>query len=88
MMDTDQAKWFLQVFVNGETLNSRTIRDLYLSGYIGIVLQSAGNELLPTAITEKGKRVLESKSFGVRAKVLAEWQRWHDAHPIQPLTLN
>ena len=88
MMDADQAKWFLQVFASGETLNSRTIRDLYLSGYIGIALQSAGNELLPTAITEKGKRVLENKNFGVRAKVLAEWQRWQNPHPIQPLNLN
>jgi hypothetical protein len=88
MMDTEQAKWFLQVFANGETLNSRTVRDLYLSGYIGIALQAAGNQLLPTAITEKGMRVLESKSFGVRAKVLAGWQRWQDPRPIQPLTLN
>ena len=75
MMDTDQAKWFLQVFANGETLNSRTIRDLYLAGYIGIELQSAGNEPHPTAITEKGKRVLERESFPLRAKVLAGWQR-------------
>jgi len=88
MMDTDQAKWFLQVFADGKTLKSCTVRDLYLAGYIGIELQSAGNELLPTVITEKGKRALESKSFGVRAKFLAEWQRWQDPHPIQPLTLN
>jgi len=88
MMDTDQAKWFLQVFADGKTLKSRTVRDLYLAGYIGIELRSAGNELLPTALTEKGKRVLESKSWGVRAKFLAEWQRWQDPHPIQPLTLN
>ena len=87
-MDTDQAKWFLQVFATGATLNSRTIEDLYLAGYIGIELQSAPNEPVPTVITEKGKRALESKSFGVRAKFLAEWQRWQDPHPIQPLTLN
>jgi hypothetical protein len=88
MMDTDQAKWFLQVFAHGKKLNSPTIRDLYLAGYIGIELQSAGNEPLPTAITEKGKRAMENKSFGVRARVLAEWQRWQDPRPIQPLTLN
>jgi hypothetical protein len=88
MMDTDQAEWFLQVFANGKTLKSPTIRDLYLAGYIGIELQSGGNELLPTVITEKGKRALENKSFGVRAKVLAEWQRWQDPCPIQPSTLD
>lgn len=87
MMDTDQAKWFLQAFAHGKKLNSPTIRDLYLAGYIGIELQSAENEPFPTFITEKGKRALESKSFGIRA-ILAEWQSWHDPHPIGPLALN
>ena len=87
-MDTDQAEWFLQVFADGKTLKSRIVRDLYLAGYIGIELQSGGNDLLPTAITEKGKRVLENRSFGVRAKILAEWLRWQDPYPVQPLTLN
>jgi hypothetical protein len=88
MMDTDQAKWFLQVFAHGKKLNSPTVRDLYLAGYIGIELQSAANELLPTVITEKGKRALENKHFGVCAKVIAEWQRRQDARPIQSLTLS
>jgi hypothetical protein len=57
-MDISQAKWFLRVFANGKKLNTLTIRELYLSGYIGIELHSPGKEPLPTTITEKGKRVL------------------------------
>jgi len=59
-MDIDQAKWFLRIFVGGNKLNMVTIRELYLSGYIGIELRSPGKEPLPTTITEKGKRVLET----------------------------
>ena len=40
MMDIDRAKWFLGVFTAGKKLNTLTIRELYLSGYIGIELQS------------------------------------------------
>ncbi len=58
-MDINQAKWFLRVFVHGKKLDTLTIRELYLSGYIGIELLSPGKEPLPTVITEKGKRVLE-----------------------------
>jgi hypothetical protein len=65
-MDIAQAKWFLRVFAHGKKLNSLTVRELYLSGYIGIELQSPGNEPIPTSITEKGKRVLEAKSSGGR----------------------
>jgi hypothetical protein len=61
-MNINQAKWFLRVFANGKKLNTLTIRDLYLSGYLGIELRSAGKEPLPTVITEKGKRVLETDS--------------------------
>jgi hypothetical protein len=57
-MDTAQAKWFLRVFANGKKLDKLTIRELYLSGYIGIELHSPGNAPLPTVITEKGKRAL------------------------------
>lgn len=57
-MDLEQAKWFLRVFADGKKLNKITITELYLSGYIGIELPSAGNEPRPTVITEKGKRVL------------------------------
>ena len=57
-MDINQAKWFLRVFADGKQLNAITIRELYLSGYIGIELQPR-KEPLPTVITEKGKRVLE-----------------------------
>jgi hypothetical protein len=60
-MDIDQAKWFLQVFADGKKLNTATIRELYLSGYIGIKLRSPGKEPLPTVITEKGKQVLETR---------------------------
>jgi len=58
-MDINQAKWFLRVFADGKKLDTATIRELYLSGYIGIELLSSGKEPLPTVITEKGKRVLE-----------------------------
>ncbi len=57
-MDTAQAKWFLRVFANGKKLDKLTIRELYLSGYIAIELNSPGNAPLPTVITEKGKRTL------------------------------
>ena len=59
-MDMNQAKWFLRVFADGKKLDTVTIRELYLSGYIGIELLSPGREPLPTVITEKGKRVLET----------------------------
>jgi hypothetical protein len=59
-MDMNQAKWFLRVFADGKKLDTVTIRELYLSGYIGIELLSPGKEPLPTVITEKGKRVLET----------------------------
>ena len=59
-MDMNQAKWFLRVFADGKKLDAVTIRELYLSGYIGIELLSPGKEPLPTFITEKGKRVLET----------------------------
>ncbi len=58
-MDINQAKWFLRVFADGKKLDTVTIRELYLSGYIGIELLSPGKEPLPTVITEKGRRVLE-----------------------------
>jgi len=57
-MDIAQAKWFLRIFANGKKLDKLTIRELYLSGYIGVELPSPGNEPLPTVITEKGKRTL------------------------------
>jgi len=57
-MNINQAKWFLRVFANGKKLDKLTIRELYLSGYIGIELHSPGNAPLPTVITEKGKRAL------------------------------
>jgi hypothetical protein len=59
-MDIDQVRWFLRVFAGGNKLKTVTIRELYLSGYIGIELQRPGKEPLPTMITEKGKRVLET----------------------------
>ena len=59
-MDTAQAKWFLRIFAHGKKLDKLTIRELYLSGYIAIELHSPGNDPLPTAITEKGKRALGS----------------------------
>ncbi len=59
-MDIEQAKWFLRVFADGKKLNKLTIRELYLSGYIGIELPLSGNDPLPTVITEKGKRVLQA----------------------------
>ena len=62
-MDVDQAKWFLRIFANGEKLDTIAIRELYLSGYIGIELHSAGKEPIPTTITEKGKRVLEGQKL-------------------------
>ena len=43
-MDIDQTKWFLRVFAGGNKLNTVTVSDLYLSGYIGIELLSPGKE--------------------------------------------
>jgi hypothetical protein len=62
-MDINQAKWFLRVFADGKKLNAVTIKELYLSGYIGIELHPRKEPLL-TVITKKGKRVLEPKSLG------------------------
>jgi hypothetical protein len=64
-MDVDQAKWFLRIFANGEKLDTIAIKELYLSGYIGIELHSAGKEPIPTTITEKGKRVLEGQKLSL-----------------------
>jgi hypothetical protein len=61
-MDIDLVKRFLKHYAAGKTLDSVTIRELYLSGYIEIDLNAVGKELLPTAITEKGKRVLEQQT--------------------------
>jgi len=64
-MDVDQAKWFLRIFADGKKLDTIAIRELYLSGYIGIELHSAGKEPIPTTITEKGKRVLEGQKLSL-----------------------
>ena len=62
-MDVDQAKWLLRIFAEGKKLDTIAIKELYLSGYIGIELHSAGKEPIPTTITEKGKRVLEGQKL-------------------------
>jgi hypothetical protein len=61
-MDTDQARWFLQVFLGGKKLSAPAIRDLYLAGYLEIELHLPGKEPLPTVITEKGKRILQQQT--------------------------
>ncbi len=58
-MEIVQAKRFLQLYSDGRKLDTSTIRDLYLSGYIGIELYSPG-KVLPTIITERGKQLLET----------------------------
>jgi hypothetical protein len=63
-MEIDQAKWLLRIFANGKKLDNIAVRELYLSGYIGIELHSVGKEPLPTSITEKGKRILEGQKLG------------------------
>jgi hypothetical protein len=69
-MDVDQAKWFLRIFADGKKLDKIAIRELYLSGYIGIELHSVGKEPVPTTITEKGKRVLEGQKL---SRNLLDW---------------
>jgi hypothetical protein len=64
-MDVDQAKWLLRTFAEGKKLDTIAIRELYLSGYLGIELRSAGKEPIPTTITEKGKRVLEGQKLSL-----------------------
>ena len=59
-MDIHQAKWFLRVFADGKKLSKLAIRELYLSGYLGIELLSSAKDPLPTAITEKGKQLLQA----------------------------
>jgi len=63
MMDIDQVKWFLRAFEGGEKLGTLAVRELYLSGYVGIELPCPGKEPVPTTITEKGKRVLEAEKL-------------------------
>jgi hypothetical protein len=62
-MDVDHAKRCLRIFADGKKLDTIAIRELYLAGYIGIELHSAGQEPVPTTITEKGKRVLEGQKL-------------------------
>jgi len=64
-MDMNQAKWFLRVFADGKKLDAVTIRELYLSGYIGIELLSPGKEPLPTVITEKASESWKPRSLGL-----------------------
>src|SRR5215813_4787718 len=59
-MEIAQVKRFLRIFADGKKLNTLVIRELYLSGYIEIELHSPGKDPVPTLITEKGKRVLET----------------------------
>jgi hypothetical protein len=59
-MEFSEAKWALRKFAAGEKLNPLLISELYLAGYIGIELHSPGKEPLPTGITEKGERALET----------------------------
>ena len=59
-MEIAQVKWFLRTLADGRKLNTLVIRELYLSGYIEIELHSPGKDPVPTLITEKGKRVLET----------------------------
>jgi hypothetical protein len=61
-IETERAKSFLQTFVDGKKLDSTAIRELYLSGYLGIEMPAIGREPVPTAITEKGKLVLEGQA--------------------------
>jgi hypothetical protein len=60
IMDIAQVKWFLRAFADGKKLNKLTMRELYLSGYIGIELPTSGKDPLPTVITEKGKQILQA----------------------------
>lgn len=59
-MDMALAKSALRAYAHGEKLDQAAIGELYLVGYIGIDLQSPGKKLLPTAITEKGRHLLEA----------------------------
>lgn len=68
-MDVDQAKWLLRSFAEGKKLDTIAIRELYLSGYLGIELHSAGKEPIPTTITEKGKRVLEGQKLSLNLRL-------------------
>ncbi len=58
IMDIVLAKSALREHVRGKKLRQAAIGELYLAGYIGIDLQSPGQKLLPTVITEKGKQFL------------------------------
>jgi hypothetical protein len=62
-MDVDHAKRCLRIFADRKKLDTIALRELYLAGYIGIELPSAGQEPVPTTITEKGKRVLEGQKL-------------------------
>jgi hypothetical protein len=62
-IEAERAKSFLQTFVDGKKLDSAAIRELYLSGYLGIELPAIGRDPVPTTITEKGKLVLEGQEL-------------------------
>ena len=61
-MNADQAKRLLRVFVDGKKLDTIAVRELYLSGYIGIELHSARKEPVPTTITEKANGYWKAKT--------------------------
>lgn len=61
-MEAERAKWFLQTFAEGKKIDKAAVQELYLSGYLGIELPTFGREPVPTAITEKGKLVLEGRT--------------------------
>ncbi len=60
IMDIAVAKSALREHARGKKLKRAAIGELYLAGYIGIDLQSPRKKLLPTAVTEKGKQLLEA----------------------------
>jgi hypothetical protein len=70
-IEAERAKSFLRTFVDGKKLDKVAIRELYLSGYLGIELPAIGREPIPTSITEKGKMMLEGQKLHRKLFVLS-----------------
>ncbi len=57
-MEVVEVRLALRALLAGKKMESVTVRELYLAGYIGIDLESKGRELLPKEVTEKGWQLL------------------------------
>ena len=59
-MDIALTKSAPREHAKGKKLGQAAIGELYLTGYMGILLPSPRKKLRPTVVTDKGKQLLEA----------------------------